>query len=356
MNKSMNSGKRRPFRILSLDGGGIRGAFTAAFAAEVEKHLGVPLADHFDLIAGTSTGAIIAVALAFREPANKIEHFYRHSGPDIFKRRTPARVSKWKRPFIWAVDNFLRRKGVDYDGLVQSKHEAAKLQEALEEVFGNRTLGDCSTRLVIPSVDLTRGQTAVFKTPHMPTLFRDRTVRVLDALLSTTAAPTYFPHAVVQTGSAYIDGGVWANNPSMVAYAETLKVCESCNRDDLDEPFDHCDISLLSIGTGRPTYALNPPATGAGLAWWAPHLFDVSSLSQSQGVDFQMRYVLGDRYRRIDYDLPEKGWSLDRGDLVDRLTHLGRNRATDTLLELRPLFFSCLAPKYHPFLDAHPAA
>jgi len=75
----MTNGARQPFRILSLDGGGIRGAFTAAFAAEVEKRLGRPLADHFDLIAGTSTGAIIAVALALREPAEKIERFYRGS-------------------------------------------------------------------------------------------------------------------------------------------------------------------------------------------------------------------------------------------------------------------------------------
>jgi hypothetical protein len=221
---------------------------------------------------------------------------------------------------------------------------------------GSRTLGDCGTRLVIPSVDLTRGQTVVFKTPHLPTLFRDRRVRVIDALLSTTAAPTYFPHAVVKAGSAYIDGGVWANNPSMVAYVETLKICESCSRDALDEPFEHCDISLLSIGTGRPTYALDPPEAGAGLAWWAPHLFDISSLSQSQGVDFQMRYVLGNRYRRIDYDIPEKGWTLDRADLVDRLTHLGRNRATDTFLELRPLFFTGPAPRFHPFSEAQPAA
>jgi len=98
MSKSATSRDRRPFRILSLDGGGIRGAFTAAFAAEIERHLGVPLADYFDLIAGTSTGAIIAAALALREPAEKIERFYRERGPEIFKRRTPAPVPAWKSP------------------------------------------------------------------------------------------------------------------------------------------------------------------------------------------------------------------------------------------------------------------
>jgi len=356
MSESKNNPDRRPFRILSLDGGGIRGAFAAAFAAEIERRLGARLADHFDLIAGTSTGAIIAVALALREPAEKIESFYRGRGPEVFTRRAPVPLPVWKKPVKWAVNMLLSKKGIDYDGLVQSKYAAETLKAALAEVFGDRTLGDCTTRLVIPSVDLTRGQTVVFKTPHMPTLFRDRNVRVLDVLRSTTAAPTYFPHAVVQAGSAYIDGGVWANNPSMVAYAEALKICQSCNRDGLDQPFTHVDISVLSIGTGRPAYALDPPAGGAGLAWWAPYLFDVSSLSQAQGIDFQMRYVLGASYRRVDYDIPEKGWALDRADLVDRLTHLGRNRATDTFLELRSLFFTGPAPKFHPFSEAQPAA
>jgi uncharacterized protein len=189
----------------------------------------------------------------------------------------------------------------------------------------------------------------VFKTPHMPTLFRDRAIRLLDVLLSTTAAPTYFPHAVVHPGSAYIDGGIWANNPSMVAYTEAIKICETCNRNGLDEPFSHCDISVLAVGTGKPKYALEPPPAGAGLAWWAPYLFDVASLSQAQGVDFQMRYLLGDRYRRVDYDIPENGWALDRVDLIDRLCHLGSHRATDMLMELRPMFFTDPVPRFHPF-------
>ena len=349
MSESRINDASRPFRILSLDGGGIRGAFTAAFAAEIEKQIDRPLADHFDLIAGTSTGAIIAVALALREPAEKIERLYREHGRDIFTRRQPMSVRWWKKPCIWAIDKQLRRMGLDYDGLMQSKYEAIKLKLALAEVFGNRTLGECSTRLVIPSVDLTRGQTVVFKTPHAPFLFRDAKRRVLDALLSTTAAPTYFPHATIESGSAYIDGGVWANNPSMVAFAEALKICETCQRPGLDEPFAHRDISLLAIGTGRSIYALDPPPSGAGMAWWIPRLFDITLLSQAQGVDFQMRYVLGDRYQRADYDIPEKGWDLDRADLVDRLTHLGRTRATDMFLDLRPMFFTGISPKFHPF-------
>ena len=350
----MNGPKPKSFRILSLDGGGIRGAFTAAYLAEIERQLGSPIADHFDLLAGTSTGAIIAAGLAFRQPAEKIERFYRECGPAIFRRRPPV-VKGWKKLVAGLIDAILRPRGLDYDGLAQSKYESKELKVGLMGVFGEKTLGESGTRLVIPSVDLTRGQTVVFKTPHMPTLFRDRSLRVVDVLLSTTAAPTYFPHSVIFPGSAYIDGGVWANNPSMVAYAETLKLCQTCKETD-DFAFDQSAVSVLSVGTGRPTYALDPPAAGGGLIWWAPHLFDVTSLSQSQGVDFQMRYVLGGRYRRIDYDIPEKGWALDRADLVDRLVHIGKHKAADTFLELRSKFFYDEAPRYLPCPDVHPAA
>src|SRR5205809_607243 len=71
--------------------------------------------------------------------------------------------------------------------------------------------------------------------------------------------------------------------------------------------------------TGRPVYALTPPTHGAGLAWWAPNLFNVVSISQSQGIDFQMRYILDDRYRRIDFDIPERTWALDNVNPIDKL-------------------------------------
>jgi hypothetical protein len=348
----MSDQQVRPFRILSLDGGGIRGTFTAAFLAEIETRLGRPIADYFDLIAGTSTGGIIAAALSLREPAEKVERFYRDRGPEIFQRRPDWTRARWAKPLIWAINKFLATKGLDYDYLIQSKYDGCRLRSALDEVFGNRTMGDCTTRVVIPSVDLIRGQTVVFKTPHLPTLFRDRTIRLVHVLLSTSAAPTYFPHSIVQTGSAYVDGGVWANNPSMVAYAEALKIGANCRRQGVDQPFEWQNISLLSVGTGRPVYALKPPAHGAGLAWWGPRLFNVVAISQAQGIDFQMRYILDERYRRIDYDIPDTAWSLDNVGPIDNLVHLGHQRATDAFLDLRKHFFTEAAPRFEPFLDA----
>jgi patatin-like phospholipase/acyl hydrolase len=130
---------QRPFRILSLDGGGIRGAFTAGFLAGVEERIGHPVGRHFDLIAGTSTGGIIAAALAFGEPAERIEQFYLNHGPLIFSRPWEKPTHFLKRPLRWAfrlypraVDKALyNRFSVDWHWLRNSKYRAEELKTAL---------------------------------------------------------------------------------------------------------------------------------------------------------------------------------------------------------------------------------
>jgi len=355
----MKGNDARPFRILSLDGGGIRGAFTAAFLSYVERTTKVPIARHFDLIAGTSTGGIIAAALALGEPAEKIEALYRNRGAAIFTRRKRMSLGWWRfwrHLAVWRINKRLAAYGMDCDYLLQSKYEATALKTALVEILGERTIEACTHRLIMPTVDLSRGQTVMIKTPHLPNLTRDRKVRVADAILATTAAPTYFPHAEVQPGSAYIDGGVWANNPAFAAFTEAMKIRAECKRPDLDREVDIDRIQILSIGTGTPIYALAPPAGGAGLGWWAPNLINVVTLSQAQGVNFQMQYILGDRYRRVDFDIPDKSWLLDNIAVLPQLLHLGRTKAEEKFPGLRDTFFTGEAPPYHPFPDHAPAA
>jgi patatin-like phospholipase/acyl hydrolase len=352
----MKGPEPRPFRILSLDGGGIRGAFIAGFLADIEHRLDCRIADYFDLIAGTSTGAIIAVALALHEPAEKIERFYRDGGPRIFQRRQPLRLEPWHWAKKLFVEKLAKRYGLDYDQLQQSKYEAKELRAALEGALGNRTMEEAKTRLVIPAVDLTRGQTIVFKTPHMPDLFRDRHYRVVDVLMATTAAPMYFPHAVINEGSAYVDGGLWANNPSMVAIAEAMRIREKADRDGIDHPIDLESIHMLSVGTGKASYFAKPPVAGAGAMWWAPQLFNVSSVAQSQGTNFQAHYILGDRLRRIGYDLPDGRWSLDSIEMLAQMAKIGHERSTENLASLRPVFFAHKAQHpWQPFSDVTPA-
>jgi patatin-like phospholipase/acyl hydrolase len=190
----------------------------------------------------------------------------------------------------------------------------------------------------------------------MPDLFRDRHYRVVEVLMATTAAPTYFPHAVIDEGSAYVDGGLWANNPSMVAIAEALRIREKADRDGMDHPIEQESIHMLSVGTGKASYFAKPPIAGAGAMWWAPQLFNISSVAQSQGINFQAQYILGDRLRRIDYDLPDGRWSLDSIDMLAEMAKIGHERSTENLASLRPIFFSQKAQHpWQPFPDLAPA-
>lgn len=341
------------FRILSLDGGGIRGAFTAAFLAEIERQLSHPIGEYFDLIAGTSTGGIIALALALGVPAARIQTFYCEHGPLIFKRR-PSRL-RWPKPVKDVVNRALRRVGVDVDWLMHSKYEAGCLRTSLQEVFGDRTLEEAETRLLIPSIDLTNGRPVTFKTPHQPNFVRDRRFRAVEVALATSAAPSYFPHAVIEGGSAYIDGGFWANNPSIAAYVEAMKIRQVCARP-ADPIFSPDDVLMLSIGTGKPRCYAEPPPGGPGIAWWISPLLTIAPLSQSQGAVFQAQYLLGDRYHRVDFDMPHAPWGLDAVDKIQQLCHLGRTEAATWLGKLRETVFTDPVPRYTPIPLGDPCA
>lgn len=342
------------FKILSIDGGGIRGAFAASFLTQVEKKLKTSIVDHFDLIAGTSTGGIIAVALAMGLPAARIESMYRDRGPAIFARRPRIQLSWWKRRLAVRVDKRLKAFGLDVDGFLQSKYQANALRTALTEELDVRTLGQARTRLVVPAVNLTLGQTKVFKTPHLPGMFEDRHRTAVDVILATTAAPTYFPHAKIGRGE-YADGGLWANNPSMVALVEAGRIREECRRNEIDPVFGLQDIYLLSIGAGSSNYSYDPPEAGAGLGWWGPRLFEAMSISQSQGIDFQARHVVGpDRYVRVDFRTTDGSWSLDNTNRIDQLLGLGEGAAVANLARLDPLFFAHKIRPYTPFPDLGP--
>lgn len=336
------------FRILSLDGGGVRGAFTAAFLAQVERKLGKPVGEYFDLIAGTSTGGIIATALALGEPAAAVEAMYEKHAEAIFSRPSERALPLWARllgPFIRK-----RMRGVDEAWLLGTKYEPHHLRRALTEVLGDRTLEQAKRRLLVPAVDLARGQTVVFKTPHLPGLDRDRHFRAVDVVMATTAAPTYFPHAVIGSGSAYCDGGLWANNPSVVAIAEACRISEACARPGVDSPFSPSEIKLLSIGTGESSYFVQPPGDSAGMLFWGTRVIDVMGTSQSQGIGFLCQYLLSDdRYRRVDFQMPDGGWRLDAVEMLAALIHRGREEAERQFESLKPAFFGAGATSLTAF-------
>lgn len=358
----MNGETNYRFRILSLDGGGIRGAFIASYLTQIEESLKIRLADYFDIIAGTSTGGIIAAGLAMHIPASQILAFYRNRGPEIFtrpKRPWPKGWSNWAKwafcapiraPYCFAANRLLRRASVDHDWLWGSKYQSDSLRSAVDEVFKDAKIGEARTRLMIPSVDLTQGKPVIFKTPHLPLFTRDRHYRFADAVMSTTAAPTYFPHASIKPDSAYVDGGIWANNPSMCAVAEAIRIHQECSRDE-DPKFNLQSIYLLSLGTGETPPPAHSPTKGAGIVWWAPKLFNLVSNTQALGIDVQTRYVLGNRYHRVDYKLPNGVWSLDSIDTLGQLIHFGDARFHETFGTIQPMFFTEKATPYTPFPD-----
>jgi patatin-like phospholipase/acyl hydrolase len=337
------------FRILSLDGGGIRGAFAAAFLYRLELQIGCPISDYFDLIAGTSTGGIIALALCLGEPAEKICKLYRDCGPAIFTPRKSVDLSRFQR--LCAKAAKWRFRSLDEAALYRSKYTSDALRELLTAVFGTRTLEDAkASRALIPAVNLTTGRTIVFKTPHQPKFIRDRYITAVDVALAASAAPTFFPQACIGPGSAYADGGLWANNPAMLAYAEAVKIHGIAKRDELDPTFGIDEIHMVSIGTGEPEYYARPAPGDDGLLWWADKLFEVASGAESQGVDFQAQYVLGpERYQRIDFKMPSNPWRLDDVTAVPELLHYGEQAAIDAYPSIKDQFLAKKKQQYHPF-------
>jgi len=331
------------FKVLSLDGGGIRGAFSASFLATIESHTGNRASACFDLYAGTSTGGIVATALAAGFAADQIVEFYRERGPEIFTPYRPKLTCR-QRLVMRAVRCLL--PAANGAAIFHAKYDGNALREALSEVFGSRTLGDLDRRLLLPSVNLVKGQTKVFKTPHLTDYFHDASVSLIDAVMATTAAPTYFPAAVLDAGSAYCDGGVWANNPAIVAYAEVCRMAQNLNKAPEPRAIAADEVAMLSIGTGRRTYSFEPPGCQAGLAVWGTRLFEVPSTAQAQGAVFQACYLLGERYKRIDYDLPDKSWELDSVEVIEKLIHLGRETAAEQLRYGVEKFFHSVATPF----------
>ena len=195
---------RGRFQVLALDGGGVKALFTAHVLARLEADLGVHIAESFDLIAGTSAGGVIALGLgAGMRPAEIVEHY-----TDLTMRVFPrSRRARWRYvPRAWSP-------AYSGDGLARGAQRG----------LGSRLLGESTKRLVIPSWDVQRGEVHVFKTPHHERLRRDWQISMVDVAMATTAAPTFFPAAAVD-GQRLIDGGVWANNPSVVAIGEAVSM------------------------------------------------------------------------------------------------------------------------------------
>ena len=337
------------FQILSLIGGGIRGAFVTSYLKELEAKLGRPIAESFDLIAGTSTGGIIAAGLASGMPAAQMHDFYVRYGADIFTPQ-PKYKAKGIYRFLFPIGDFFFKRGTggDLASAFRPRFRPSALEESFAEGFGEKTMKDVRfTRLIMPAVNLTKGKPHVFRSGHLPKGLQDSDVRITDAIIASTAAPTYFPHRQIGENS-YVDGGMWAADPSMLAVAEALRVNELTDSTHPEAHFRTDDMHLLSVGTGRAQFALTPPPEGGGLLYWAPRVADVMGTSQAQGIHLPLKFFLGDRYRHINFRMTEK-WGLEEVQNIPKLFEVGEQRAAETYDVVAEEFFRHKRVPFTPF-------
>ena len=262
------------FRILSIDGGGIKGIFPAAILAFLEESRldGQPIGDYFDLIAGTSTGGILALGLGAGSPARSLLDLYVNEGHRVFP---PEQRQKGRRLF--------RR-------LLRNRYDRAPLDELLRQTLSDLTLRESRYRLLIPATEASHGDPAVYKTPHHPGYFLDGDKPMAEVAAATSAAPTYL-EPVVQDGYTLLDGGIWANNPTMMALVEAL-TCFAVQRE---------QISILSLGCGQDGFQINSrQAAGAGQLQWR-EIIHVAMHYQSLTAVNQAGLLIGrDKVTRLD--------------------------------------------------------
>jgi len=194
---------------------------------------------------------------------------------------------------------------------------------------------------------LTKGTPHVFRTPHLPEAAPDLDVTISDLLVAATAAPTYFHHKCIKQ-QAFVDGGLWASGPSLLAYAEAMRIRNECVRGDCDPKFAVENISLLSIGTGVSQFSLEPPGSDAGLLYWARHAAEVMGAAQVQGIHQPLRFIMGNNYTHLNFEMTEK-MPLDGVDNIPRFFEFGRERAEEEFEMLNGCFFGHQRSQYVPY-------
>jgi patatin-like phospholipase/acyl hydrolase len=272
-------------KILAIDGGGIRGLIPALVLAEIEGRTGRRIADLVDMIAGTSTGGIIACALGRPDPlpATEVATLYEEEGPEIF-------------------DRSLLKQIASLGGLTDERYSSRGLVSTLERHLGEEPMTAATVPLLLTAYDTERRGIHFLRSEG-----EGSGATMVQAAHATSAAPTYFEP--VRIGEAtLIDGGVFALNPALCAYAEVG---------------GKLDL-LLSLGTGEHTRRLEyDDVKDWGQLEWARPLIDVVFDGGSDAVDFQLGTLLADRYVRLQTRLDEASDDLDDAS-ADNLAALRR--------------------------------
>jgi predicted acylesterase/phospholipase RssA len=265
---------RRPLRVLAIDGGGIRGILPAMVLSDLERRTNRPIIDLFDLIVGTSTGGLVALALSCPNAEGKP----RHTARDIVR----LYEVEGKRVFSRSVWHKIRSVGA----LAEGKYPSAGIEGVLQDYYGECRLKDALADVVVPAYEIERRIPFFFKTANakLKSYYDYPMKKVIRA---ATAAPTYFEPMQVQIDGpndyyALVDGALFAYNPGMCAYVEAL------NR----YP-EHDSVILVSLGTGKLTRRLPyDEVKDWGAARWAQPAFALMCDGICDVVDHQLQQLL----------------------------------------------------------------
>lgn len=268
------------FNILSLSGGGYMGLYTAHVLAALEERSGRPLRDSFDLVAGTSIGGILGLAVALAVPMRQVVDVFETNGTRIFSDRpAPSNLAT----LLLDLLRFTTR----------SKYDNVALRETISQMIApDLCLRDLDARFIAPAVNLSKGIPVTFRTPHLADHTSSADLNAVDVALATSAAPTLLP--IVRIGADYFcDGGIYANSPDHIALHEAEGL--------IGHPAQK--ISMLSIGTTTAEYSFPAPAsTSFGLRQWSRNqlLIRLSLAAQQQSAHRILQQRLGPRYIRLD--------------------------------------------------------
>jgi len=286
------------FRILSIDGGGIRGVIPGKVLMQLEKEIksqygdNKNITDYFDLVAGTSTGGILAIGLCIpglngkqKFNAKELTDIYVERGDDIFD------ISVWKSI-------------ISARGLNDEKYDAEELEDALNDYFGDALLSDLTKPCLISSYDIKRRRAHFFRQTAAVKHDKDN-FYAREVARATSAAPTYFETAKIKsmTNISYplVDGGLFANNPTMCAYAEARNIHEISGSN---------DMTILSLGTGesKESYPYSEVKDWGATSWVKP-VIDIMSTAVSETTNFHLEQIFSssgrsEHYQRIQKTIP----------------------------------------------------
>jgi predicted acylesterase/phospholipase RssA len=294
-------------RILSIDGGGIKGVFAASFLATVEERLKLRILDYFDLIVGSSTGGIIALALGLEILPKDILSFYQRYGAKIFPR---IMFQRFRLPRI----------------------DAKALDAAVKGAFGDRPFRkDCKTLLAIPATDSEHHKPYTFKTRHREELCRDEHATTVQVVRGTTAVPLSLSPYNLPSGNALLDGGMWANNPVAFAVVEAVNL----------KWWPREDVRVLSLGcTGSIKYRWNSTLLKM-LLWERGEVIEALLAIQGEAAMTMARNLLDDDRQLVRIDpMPTKRIRLNDVSQIDYLRDCGVEKAEQNLTTLEERFFS----------------